>query len=95
MYELSKKFNANESLFERMIENGVESASLNLQYRMRREIVNLLSPQFYAGLENHHSVYEHEAIRGIEKNVFFFDHEVFEEVRITEDFSYLCMSGRS
>ncbi|GFS28358.1 NFX1-type zinc finger-containing protein 1 [Trichonephila inaurata madagascariensis] len=74
VYLLATKYNLNVSLFERMIQNGLECYSLNIQHRMRPEIASLLVPHIYANLQNHESVKKFQNIKGICKNVFFITH---------------------
>ncbi|GFS40184.1 NFX1-type zinc finger-containing protein 1 [Nephila pilipes] len=75
VYLLATKYNLNVSLFERMIQNGLECCRLNIQHRMRPEIASLLVPHIYANLQNHDSVKSFENIKGICKNVFFISHD--------------------
>lgn len=46
-YENSSKVNYNRSLFERLIDNGVDKIMLNVQYRMHKNIGNVVSELFY------------------------------------------------
>lgn len=62
-----------------MINNGMDCPTLNIQHRMRPEISCLISPLIYPDLRNHESVFMYESIRGVEKNVFFLEHNVYEE----------------
>ncbi|GBN41411.1 NFX1-type zinc finger-containing protein 1 [Araneus ventricosus] len=72
---LATKFNLNVSLFERMVQNGLDCYRLDIQHRMRPEIASLLVPHIYTNLQNHESVYNYENIKGVSKNVFFLTHE--------------------
>ena len=74
VYHLEKKYNLGVSLFERMINNGMPCVRLNEQHRMRPEIAKLLEP-IYDGLKNHESVLEYKSIMGMEKDVYFIQHE--------------------
>ncbi|KAG8185044.1 hypothetical protein JTE90_017065 [Oedothorax gibbosus] len=71
---LAVKYDLNVSLFERMIENGIDCHKLSIQHRMRPEIASLISPHIYENLENHNSVAKFENIKGVFKNVFFVTH---------------------
>ncbi|XP_060877240.1 NFX1-type zinc finger-containing protein 1-like [Metopolophium dirhodum] len=78
VYKLAKDFNFNISLFERMVDNGVPCYTLGEQHRMRPEISSLITPSIYNKLENNISVYNREHIRGITKDVFFLNHNLYE-----------------
>lgn len=73
VYKLAEKYNLALSMFERMIENGLEFSCLMRQHRMRPEISNLVQ-DMYPGLENSDSVFNREHVMGIEKDVFFISH---------------------
>ncbi|XP_052843035.1 NFX1-type zinc finger-containing protein 1 [Drosophila gunungcola] len=62
------------SLFERLIVAGMPFSLLNLQYRMRPCISELLVPSIYDELLCSESVKEYEDIRLMEKNLFFVQH---------------------
>lgn len=79
-YQTETKFQLGISLFERMVLNGVECHTLNVQHRMRPEISALITPSIYPNLQDHESVKGREDIRGLEKNLFFIDHKHLEEV---------------
>lgn len=64
VYELSKKFNLEISLFERMIDNQLEFHQLKQQHRMRPCISSLLVPHIYKQLLDHPSVEKYENIKG-------------------------------
>lgn len=66
------------SLFERMINNGMDCPNLKVQHRMRPEISSLISPAIYKQLDNHYSVTKYESVAGVEKNLFFLTHNAFE-----------------
>ena len=74
VYELSKDYNLDCSLFERMINNGMYCPILRVQHRMRPEISSLIAPSIYNNLQDHKSVQQYESIKGVRKNVFFIDH---------------------
>ncbi|KAF8770165.1 NFX1-type zinc finger-containing protein 1 [Argiope bruennichi] len=75
---LATKYGMNISLFERMIENGLDCHKLEIQHRMRPEIASLLVPHIYNKLHNHESVETFENIKGVAKNVFFVNHSYYE-----------------
>ncbi|EDV44249.1 uncharacterized protein Dana_GF16115 [Drosophila ananassae] len=62
------------SLFERLILSGMPFSFLNLQYRMRPCIAELLIPTIYEELASSDSVKTYDDIRLMEKNVFFLNH---------------------
>nr|XP_020660108.1 NFX1-type zinc finger-containing protein 1-like [Pogona vitticeps] len=74
-YTLEKKYGLGISLFERMVNNQLPHVQLLYQHRMRPEISQLLVPCFYKELHDHQAVLEYENIKGVEKNVFFVQHE--------------------
>ncbi|XP_054723705.1 NFX1-type zinc finger-containing protein 1-like [Uloborus diversus] len=78
VYELAKKFNFDVSLFERMVKNGLECHKLTFQHRMRPSIASLLVPHIYPDLKNHQSVFSYPNIKGMDKNMFFINHNVYE-----------------
>ena len=78
VFKLAKKYRLDLSLFERMIKNGMECHSLDVQHRMRPEIACLVH-DIYPQLTNHQSVEEYPDIKGISSNVFFIDHAHPEE----------------
>ena len=75
VYKLAKKYHLEISLFERMLMNNMHCECLNIQHRMRPEIVRLIVPHVYKSLINHESVLEYDNIRGINGNIFFIEHE--------------------
>ena len=79
VYNLSVDYSLDVSLLERMIEVGVPYNRLSVQHRMRPEISKIFR-HIYDGLEDHSSVAEYENIRGVNKNLFFIDHDVHESV---------------
>jgi len=78
VYKLAKDFNFDISLFERMVNNEVPCYTLGEQHRMRPEIASLITPSIYNELKNHISVYNREHIRGVSKDMFFLNHNVYE-----------------
>ncbi|XP_075703159.1 NFX1-type zinc finger-containing protein 1 [Rhinoderma darwinii] len=79
VYDLAKNFNLEVSLFERLIQSDLPFVRLNYQHRMRPEIARLLTPHIYSELENHPSVLSYENIKGVSTNLFFVQHEFFEQ----------------
>ena len=78
VYELAKKYKLDVSLFERMVNVGIQCERLSVQHRMRPEIAALMK-HIYQGLENHESVEKYEDIKGMKKNMFFIDHSQLEK----------------
>uniref|UniRef100_T1IDH6 NF-X1-type domain-containing protein n=1 Tax=Rhodnius prolixus TaxID=13249 RepID=T1IDH6_RHOPR len=77
-YRLETDFNLGVSLFERMIKNGLHAPMLTVQHRMRPEISALITPSIYSKLDNHATVCNLPDVMGIVKNVYFIDHNNFE-----------------
>ncbi|GBL83940.1 NFX1-type zinc finger-containing protein 1 [Araneus ventricosus] len=75
---LATKYGMNISLFERMVENGLDCYKLETQHRMRPEIASLLVPYIYTKLQNHESVKTFGNIKGVANNVFFVNHSYSE-----------------
>ncbi|XP_077993299.1 NFX1-type zinc finger-containing protein 1-like [Glandiceps talaboti] len=78
VYRLAKKFHLDVSLFERMVNNGMQCQRLSQQHRMRPEIAELMK-HFYKDLFNHESVFNFENIKGVSSNIYFVDHRYKEE----------------
>lgn len=68
------------SLFERMVLNKIQCYTLDVQHRMRPEISSLICPMIYPDLKDHESVLNRPSILGVEKSIFFIDHQHPEEV---------------
>ncbi|OCT76170.1 NFX1-type zinc finger-containing protein 1 [Xenopus laevis] len=79
VYDLAITFNLDVSMFERLVRMNVPYVRLNYQHRMRPEIATLLTPHIYDKLENHESVMNFEKIKGVASNLFFIDHNHFED----------------
>ncbi|XP_015772028.1 PREDICTED: NFX1-type zinc finger-containing protein 1-like isoform X6 [Acropora digitifera] len=80
VYNLQINYDFDVSLFERMIKNGMEFATLCSQHRMRPEIAKLLDHIYVdPKLENHDSVLKFESIRGVQRNLFFLEHSERED----------------
>ena len=77
VYELAKKYKLDVSLFERMVNAGIQCERLSVQHRMRPEIAALMK-HIYGDLENHESVEQYEDIKGMKKNMFFINHSHME-----------------
>lgn len=78
VYELSVRYNMDVSLFERMLTNGMVCRQLQVQHRMRPSFTRLLVPHFYKKLLNYSNVEVYEDIKGMDCNLFFISHGVFE-----------------
>ena len=78
VYDLAKRYKLDVSLFERMVNVGIQCEMLNVQHRMRPEIATLMK-HIYDDLENHESVEKYEDIKGMKKNMFFINHKYIEE----------------
>ncbi|XP_046737941.1 NFX1-type zinc finger-containing protein 1-like [Diprion similis] len=77
-FELEVNYNLNISLFERIVNMRNKSAQLVVQHRMRPQIAELISPAIYETLVNHVSVFTYPAVKGLEKNLFFLNHQNYE-----------------
>ena len=75
VYDLQKNYDLDVSLFERMVTNGMLFSRLSLQHRMRPQIAKMLDHIYVEPkLQNHESVMNFEDIKGVERNLFFVDH---------------------
>ncbi|XP_054286638.1 NFX1-type zinc finger-containing protein 1-like [Macrosteles quadrilineatus] len=79
VFQLCKKYNFDVSLFERMVRNGMNCYSLNVQHRMRPEFASLIVPTIYPELVSHSSTKKRPDIRGIHSNLYFINHNNPEE----------------
>ncbi|XP_055532191.1 NFX1-type zinc finger-containing protein 1-like [Wyeomyia smithii] len=79
VYALSKRYQMDISLFERMIKNNVNAALLTEQHRMRPEIADLIRPTIYRELTDSEEVRCRPNIRGMRKNMFFLTHKIPED----------------
>ena len=77
VHDLAKRYKLDVSLFERMVNVGIQCEMLNVQHRMRPEIATLMK-HIYDDLENHESVEKYEDIKGMKKNMFFISHNYTE-----------------
>lgn len=78
-YRLQKDCNLDISLFERMVTNKIHCETLEVQHRMRPEIVKLIVPAIYPKLDSHPTVYTYPPVQGVTKNLFFITHTEPEE----------------
>ena len=74
VFELAKKYNLELSLFERMVNNGMQCQTLNVQHRMRPEISRLIK-HIYPDLRDHDKVKGYPHVKGISKDVVFISHD--------------------
>ncbi|XP_066993715.2 NFX1-type zinc finger-containing protein 1 [Anabrus simplex] len=79
VHRLRLHFGFDISLFERMVNNGLNCETLQVQHRMRPEISRLIVPTIYPKLENHSSVYNFPPIKGMTANVYFLSHDISED----------------
>ncbi|KAG9009435.1 hypothetical protein FRB93_005371 [Tulasnella sp. JGI-2019a] len=68
-----------QSLMERLSGMGLHMSRLDVQRRMRPSISHLIRSTLYPHLEDHSLVQEYPHVRGMAKDVFFFDHQHAEE----------------
>ena len=73
-YELVKHFGFDISMFERLIENGMEHGILNTQNRMRPEFVGMLKKIYPSLRSNHSRVDKNVAPACVAKSMFFWSH---------------------
>lgn len=78
VYKLAQQYHMDISLFERMLNNNLHSVTLTTQYRMRTEIANLIRPMIYKNLIDNENVHRYPNVIGMEKNLFFIDHNNLE-----------------
>ena len=78
VYHLAKQYQLDVSLFERMLNNGLELCTLQVQHRMRPEVARLIVPSIYEKLKNHESVLDYPHIKGMTRSVFFLTHSRME-----------------
>ncbi|GAB0096667.1 hypothetical protein DMENIID0001_122070 [Sergentomyia squamirostris] len=81
LFELNvSKNDPKTSLFERLIENGVNNVCLNVQYRMHPDIADLVRRTIYKVLMDGENVKNYPPIRGVGRNLYCVNHENFETV---------------
>ncbi|XP_050438211.1 NFX1-type zinc finger-containing protein 1-like [Adelges cooleyi] len=78
-YNLAKVHNFNQTLMERLINNGLPLNKLTKQFRLRPEIMSLILPCITYSLECSEITKNLPNIIGITKNVYFIEHKVVEE----------------
>ncbi|CAO1311919.1 unnamed protein product [Diamesa hyperborea] len=74
-YELTKKYHYNISLFERLIRNGLNYMTLDVQMRMSPNICNLVRSTIYPQLKDAPNVSNYPEVKGTEKSLFWFNHK--------------------
>lgn len=74
-YELTKKYHFNISLFERLIRNGLDFQTLDVQMRMSTEICNLVRGTTYTQLKDASNVGHYPEVKGTEKSLFCYNHK--------------------
>ncbi|KAL2634476.1 hypothetical protein R1flu_005955 [Riccia fluitans] len=85
VYRLGTRHKLDVSMFERLLEGGVEHVALQEQRRMRPSFARLVK-SLYPNLKDHESVTKYENVKGINSNLLFFDHTA-EENSTTVDMS--------
>ncbi|CAH1404175.1 unnamed protein product [Nezara viridula] len=83
-----ENYDLDVSLFERMMRSGMKCCMLTNQHRMRPEIASLLSPAVYPPMKYNPTVHGLPKIRGLERNIFFIDHNVAENKKKDEENSF-------
>jgi hypothetical protein len=79
-YALEKNHNFAISMFERLLNLKFSYRTLKYQVRMRPEISCLVRP-FYKEILDHPLVQKYPNVPGMKNNVFFFSHQVKEDVQ--------------
>lgn len=77
-YDLKRSHKTDVSLMERLVMNNFPFHCLTYQHRMRPEISRMLTPAIYPTLQNHASVLSYQNIKGMKHNIFFVNHQNFE-----------------
>eukprot|EP00904_Undaria_pinnatifida_P008335 jgi/Undpi1/4631/HiC_scaffold_18.g07985.m1 len=78
--ESRKGYNLDVSMFERLVEEGrVKVHDLATQRRMRPEIADLIRPAVYPNLKDAPRVESYPSVKGMRRNLFFWDHAVKED----------------
>jgi len=78
VYRLSKLFQLDVSLFERLIKNGSPHVTLQQQRRMNPKISRLMKP-LYPQLRDHSSTEEYPEVMGVVPRCFFLSHSYYED----------------
>ncbi|CAJ0963463.1 unnamed protein product, partial [Mesorhabditis belari] len=85
VYMLARDYGLDCSLFERLCKNKFPLTTLEVQHRMREEITKIIvRPHFYKNLLDHDDIKQYPAVKGLDKNLFFWTHK-FEEVNLGTD----------
>ncbi|XP_066256208.1 NFX1-type zinc finger-containing protein 1-like isoform X2 [Euwallacea similis] len=79
-YRIETKYKLGVSLFERMVKNNIQCHTLDVQHRMRPEISQLVKPHIYPNLKDHESTLHRPRIFGMDKCLYFIDHQEPEEI---------------
>lgn len=77
-YRHSRTWQLNISLFERLFVNNLKGYTLNVQYRMRPCIADLIHPTFYTELNNDDTVNSYPKVRNMHKDLYFYTHNEIE-----------------
>ena len=78
-YEIEKKYHFDISMFERLINNNIQYATLKYQRRMKpifAEFVRIIYGE--TTYRDHQSVYNRPPVQGIEKDMYIITHENLE-----------------
>ncbi|XP_076448801.1 NFX1-type zinc finger-containing protein 1-like isoform X2 [Babylonia areolata] len=77
VYELSRHYHLDLSLFERLVNNRLHHSTLSVQHRMRPEVARLVR-HIYPELRDHGETRTRPHVRGMKHDVFLLCHEVGE-----------------
>jgi len=80
VYKLAIDYHLDVSLFERLLNNNCKKVMLNCQHRMRPEISILMKNFYEKPIDDHYSVMNYHNVRGLNKDIFFLDHNYPERV---------------
>ena len=86
-YSLAHLHKLEISLFERLIASGISKVTLTTQRRMHPDISSLISPTIYRRLENDASVFSHAHVKGVQKRLFFLQHDKLEDIAKSDEAS--------
>ena len=67
-------FKFDRSLMERLADESLPMAQINVQRRMRPAISHLIRTILYPALQDHPLVHEYPSVRGMRSDVLFVDH---------------------
>lgn len=79
VYDLAKKFKLEISLFERLVNVGIQNERLLFQRRMRPEIAEYTRIIYGPSYQDHDDVKDYPNIKGISSDVLFWTHEEVEQ----------------